>query len=251
MKRHGSLLADLVNMDVLLGLLIGIAASFIVVVSMQHETFKEYQELIAGSMALIGAAGAVVAVMYQIRHTQNIEDERRNRQMYAARSMMPHALSSLCEYAESCCAELRNVLGDARPPHDPEQVKLPDFFSLARVSDLQIEPLQQLLQFGEPEVQDRISELMRSLQIQQSRLNNRGFFVANNLIFARQYYTLIANTLEIYARASKFFSYARGREQEVPAVCKDDISSAAFSCGFDPEWRDLQKYIDKDWRPMA
>ena len=93
---------------------------------------------------------------------------------------------------------------------------------------------------------------MRSLQIQQSRLKNRGFFVANNFIFARQYYTLIANTLEIHARASKFFSYARGREEGVPAVCKDDISSAAFSCGFfDPEWGDLQKYIDKDWRPMA
>src|SRR5262245_52086306 len=110
---------DIFNLDVLFGFLIGFALCLVVMLLpwMQPKGIADYQELISGILALIGAAAAVVVVNRQIRQTQEIEearraaeDERRERRHYAARVMLPHALNSVWEYARASGDELRKIL---------------------------------------------------------------------------------------------------------------------------------------------
>lgn len=95
MRQKGSLIGDLFNMDVLFGILLGIAVPFWVWVAIQANAIREYQELIAGIMALFGAAIAVIAVMHQIRHAREMEEERREWHEYAARKMLSYTPNSL------------------------------------------------------------------------------------------------------------------------------------------------------------
>ena len=246
MKSKGSLFGDLFNLDVLFGILIGIAISFSILVGM-GEGIQAWQDLTGGILGVLGGAGAVIAVMHQIRHAQDMEDERRSREMYAARSMMPHALASICEYAELCAAQLRTVIGKSSPPKDPDRVTLPAQFDLPRVSELPLSPLEQLLQFGDSPIQDRLSTLMDRLQIQQSRIVNRSGHVVDNAVFARWYYTLIVDTLELHARASALFHCARRETDLIPdGITQQSFYSAAQQCGFGrPGWDALAALINE------
>jgi hypothetical protein len=241
------------NLDMILGALIGIAATMLLTTSRWFwaNGLEKYQGLLSGCLTLIGAAAAVGVVIRQINHAQEMENKRRERRMYAARAMMSHSLASLCDYAQRSCAELREMLGDARPPKDPEQVKLPDDFKTPEVSTLPLEPLQQLLQFGDEDIQSLLAKLMSHLQIQQSRIRNRSGHVIDNIIFARWYYPLIADSLEIYARASSLLDYARYPAAKVPdELTKDNFYSAAHHCEFlGPKWDELNKFIDQE-RPQ-
>ena len=250
MKPKRSLFGDLFNLDVLFGILVGIAVPFSILIGM-GEGIKAWQDLTAGILGVLGGAGAVIGVMYQIRHAQETEDERRERQMYAARSMMPHALASICEYAELCAAQLRAVVGEGSPPKDPDRVTLPARFDLPRVSELPLSSLEQLLQFGDSPIQDRLSTLMDRLQIQQSRIANRSGHVVDNAVFARWYYTLIVDTLELHARASALFHFAR-RETDLisDGITQQSFYSAAQQCGFGrPGWEAVAALISERLAP--
>ena len=255
-------MGDLINMDVLFGILLGIALPFALWVATQDipvavdkapvqpdNVVHAYQDLIAGILALIGAAGAVSAVIYQIRDARKMEEERRERQMYAARSMMPHALTSLCEYAESCCKELKDVAGKT-PPKNGEQVKFPPKFNIPQISELPLAPLQQLLEFGDEEIQNNISRLLQALQVQQSRLQHRNMPLSID-VFGYQYYTRIAEALEVHARAGALFPYARRTAETAPNFpTPDNMLAVVNHCGFwDLEWAPLKTFISERWKP--
>lgn len=113
----------LVNLDIILGILIGIAATMLLTTSrwFWERGLEHYQELLSGCFALIGAAAAVAAVMHQIHQAEEMENKRRARREYAARAMMPHALSAVCRYGTDCCLALRNLLSDHRDVEPPEE----------------------------------------------------------------------------------------------------------------------------------
>ena len=121
-----------------------------------------------------------------------------------------------------------------------------------KISELPIEPLQQLVQFGNKEIQDSISAVMQLLQVQQSRASNRNILAANEFAFARQYYSRISEALEIYARANLLFAYSRRTTEEAPQIpSRDEMFSAATQCGFwQPKWEQLEKFIYNHWRPF-
>ena len=97
------------------GLAIGFTASFIVVALVftaldhaQESWLKEYQALVAGLAALIGALFGVSAVRSQTRDARNIEIERRENQWRAARADLAFPLSSLQNY---CVDMLEHIQG--------------------------------------------------------------------------------------------------------------------------------------------
>jgi hypothetical protein len=59
-----------------------------------------YQNLIAGSLALLGAIWTVSAIKKQIKQTDDQERERRERKHLVAQAMASNALSQLSHYAE-------------------------------------------------------------------------------------------------------------------------------------------------------
>ena len=59
-----------------------------------------FQTLLGAILAIAGAWWTVSAIKRQIRHLETQETERRRRRNAAARSVMPAALSELCDYSE-------------------------------------------------------------------------------------------------------------------------------------------------------
>lgn len=78
------------------------------------EGFKNFQTLITGVFAVLAAVftawiihGQTEAVYDQIKRQDRRENERRERSEYAARSVLPHALSSVINYGQACVKVLR------------------------------------------------------------------------------------------------------------------------------------------------
>ncbi len=143
-----------INLDIVLGVIIGLGASILFASPWNWERgLKSYQELVVGVLSLAGAAAAVIAVMRQIAHAQEMEDERRARREYAARKMLPYALTALSRYAESCIS----ALNDTKDQPTPLNIST---MTLEPISELDVEPIKQLLEFGDRDIQDRISELL-------------------------------------------------------------------------------------------
>src|SRR4051794_35525172 len=67
---------------------------------------NRYQTLIVGVVAFVGAFLTVQAVRAQIQQADRLEDERRERESYAARATLPLALSAITGYAEGCMHEI-------------------------------------------------------------------------------------------------------------------------------------------------
>jgi hypothetical protein len=64
---------------------------------------NRYQTLIAGVFALVGAFLTVQAVRGQIQQADRLEEERRERESYAARAALPLALSGITITHSSAC----------------------------------------------------------------------------------------------------------------------------------------------------
>ncbi|MGB0922375.1 MAG: hypothetical protein ACPG06_11560 [Alphaproteobacteria bacterium] len=61
---------------------------------------KEWQTLIAGILALIGATITIVFLRMQINQQQRQFDHTLEAAAVAARARLPHALSDFCDYTE-------------------------------------------------------------------------------------------------------------------------------------------------------
>lgn len=233
-----------INLDIALGILIGLAAS-IVFASPWHweHGLKDYQELLAGGMALVGAAAAVIAVMRQINHAQEVEDDRRYRSMLSARTVMPQALSVLCAYAKECGAGLREVVNDSPPEEDHRWGDLHDrrFPSLP---ESPIPVLRECAQFGDKDLQLSIAKLAQTMQVQAARLNPLD--IQGEGFAAKAYfYDLIDDALEVYVRASMLFYYARMETEKAPTKpMLSDMRNAAKICGFElRDWAELEALL--------
>ncbi len=242
-----SQISDLLNMDVLFGVLIGVIFPFVVFVFMQANAIKEYQSLIAGILALIGAAFALIAVRHQIRHAQEVEDDRIARQMLAARAMMPHALSALSSYARDCCTQLQKLYTDTLPQNleNGERIFIPPDLAVPKIPDAAMATIKECLQFGDSAIQTRLREFIKQLQIQHSRLNG---LKKENDVGEHWYYTLISDALEVYARASMLFDYSRGENEVVPGEpVMGDLKSAANNCRFcGSNWAALLQRLERE-----
>lgn len=230
-----------INLDIVLGVLIGLAASILFASPWNWEHgLKDYQELVVGVLSLAGAAGAVIAVMRQVAHAQEMEDERLMRSMQSARTVMPQALSVLCAYAKDCGAALRETVNGVPPGDDHEWAELPPD-RIPRIPESPIPILRECAQFGNSDLQLCIAKLSQTLQVQAARLSQLDEGGRNSAYF----YNLVDDMLEVYARASSLFSYARMITDQAPSEpMLNDMRTAAFLCGFDlHHWEGLEDLL--------
>jgi hypothetical protein len=205
-----------------------------------------YQTLIAGLLALLGAWWTVNKLSEQIRQTAQIETDRRDRLNLAARTVMPAALSALVEYATICLKFLNQFHPDEYGVITPTPGVSPP-----SVPTEAILTLRDCIQFGDYSAAELIADMISKIQIQQARLVDILQFAseAGGIITQRNIDTYVVDALEVIARASKLFPYARRDLNGSPATpTVDDIRRAARLRGIDERREDVYALIDR-WEP--
>lgn len=69
-------------------------------------TLFDWQTLVAGVLALIGAGATVYYIHLQIKQVEYLEVARRSREEMAARAVLPLALSQIVKYAVDCIKQI-------------------------------------------------------------------------------------------------------------------------------------------------
>jgi hypothetical protein len=176
---------------------------------------NRYQTIIAVAGAFAGAWSTIRAVREQIAHSDKQEKQRRDYEEYAARSIMPLALSHITDYAGKCIVALVGVLQSrkgitSRVGSSSLSFTIPDFPKTV------IEPLQNLVKYSEKEYADQISYLLAFLQIQHGRLsqlqaNLKGPAGSSTTIIVTDFsiQSAIFDAAELYSKAEMLFEYAR------------------------------------------
>lgn len=181
------------------------------------QVIQNWQDLVAGALAVLAAIGGALLLNRQIRQTEKHEQSRLKRRFNAARATLPLTLSGLCAYATSMLAELSQIrrvfhyLGDEQIPHHfsppPPPIEL--------VSSLQgmIEATNQ------DNVVDLISEIIGEMQVLSGRVNMlTDVTEAHHVIGqAQNVDEYMLQAAKIYALASSLFEFAR-RENEVGPI---------------------------------
>ena len=212
----------------------------------QAKGIPVYQELLAGILSLFGAAAAVAVVIRQIRHAQEMEDERRERRVYAARAALTHAAAALSDYVDNSLEVIKNALGNTEPAADAiiSVVNL----RMPIAPETAIATLKELLEHGNKEVQAGAARLVSFLQVQRFQASR---IEKGNTTYGREYRFILADFIELQIRAMELLGYAR---HELPSLGEPDrwmFSAMALDLGFTPkEWPLLFGALEVQRRPQ-
>lgn len=213
---------DLDALSLMFGCLIGfVFTAFIFVAPLGLDwkiILKEYQDLIAGLVALVAAGFTILVINRQIMQAERLAEDNRRRRGYAARSMMPSALSSMSNYAQQCAKIPLHVIENstvdeglliAQPVANRPPVPL--------IPAGELSVLRDCIECADEAIQMQIADLISQLQIQNSRL--RGLYSEidddKEHALTRHYVEeLVIDALELYARSSMLFDYARRKTED-------------------------------------
>jgi hypothetical protein len=206
----------------------------------------DWQQLLAGLVALIAAGVGWLAIDRQVKQADRLEQERMGAKRAGARAALPAALDAICDYARECAESLALMFpssGDEGLPQGTrwEGRRLPMEMFLDIRALIETLPLRDGASFA---------ELLSKIQVQSSRLNsiqpsrlpNRvGVIVRSNL---EQY---IVDSADIYARSEAFFPYARGESEDVPhqSPTRDNILSALRRMGSMDSLPRIEERVDR------
>ena len=219
----------------------------------------QYQTLIGVFVALVAAGLPLWLVSKQIYQVYEIAGDQRERSNYAARALMPMALAALSDYAAECLRmvvpfywQAPNPLGRivAQGPLPPQPPIPTETIAVFRDCILMADDSPRLA----------AAELLAKLQIQhsrfrtlRSRLSGReqpaGFYVTRDNINQA-----ILDALEVYARTSLLFDYARRATEDVAHTIEPrDMVSAANNHDIDDEdFVDVHQMIERRFpQPIA
>jgi len=144
------------------GIFSGIVLSGLIGTTVSEEYFiqwvKEFQTLISGIIALVGALFTVAAIRRQISSSEKSHEDLLERNLVSARSVLPMALSELVTYGESCLSvSFRMAKG-----HEIEPLK--------KLSGSHNDVFREVIKYAPQERQEQMAELLAHLQVQISRM---------------------------------------------------------------------------------
>ncbi len=166
--------------------------------------------LVTGVAAVAAAYLSISAVQQQITQERTLEDERRTAKLTAARSVLALSLSNLCEYATDCANKNHQLLMQCGEDQFPESITIPEFPS---VPDAAIAVIKEMVEFSNGKQGRIFATLASKLQVQSARVRGmkrdkaRGILPSRHTIEA-----YLVDALEVYARCSALFAYARFEE---------------------------------------
>ena len=179
--------------SVILSLLIGS-----VCLSNYGPKFEEWQTLIAAVFATAAAIATIVLINMQINEGRRLEEERRERECRAARSVLPLALSLITQYGTNCM----------RAANLPNEQRLEAFRDprTQAIDDDIIEPFKECVRYADDDAAKAIFKLLSWLQIQNARF--RGY-ANQRRISDRDAIEAVLDAAKLNARATNLFWYGR------------------------------------------
>jgi hypothetical protein len=156
-----------------------------------------------GSILAVGTA-AWIAVYQQDKNKQ-LQDEQRERKHFAARAMLPAALSELHRHIDTCL----DLLHTYRDEIDETGGR--NTFESPQLSDSITKEIKDCIEFSDDGPRTRLAELLEYLQIQRSRISQMGAETPRIHMITTTYEinSRIVDTLDIYTRIDSLFPYAR------------------------------------------
>jgi hypothetical protein len=188
---------------------------------------KAWQDLAAGGLALLAAAG--VATVVEVR-----ERTRLSRQHRAARAVLPLALSGVVAFAETSIAGLMELITHA----SGSRVRgLPEgrLYQAPEIDPALIEPLRDAISTVKPSVGKRLAQLLAEMQVVQSNLSGLAVDLAIGETTVTSVEDFIYRALLIRARSDELFEYARAETERAPLSYPSakTLVSALNIMGFD------------------
>lgn len=178
---------------------------------------KEWQTLVAGLMAILGAFVGGGAVWYQTYLIEKREQCRLDHQHSAARAVLPLALDALVSYAHDCGRSLFLLLSStsttAVRPCNIVSYTPPPALNPAVISDLR-----DVIESSKQPIRHAISHLLINVQWLSARLRGIGQNIipgSVNLVTIVDLEDIILIAASIYARGEDLFAYAR-QETDIP-----------------------------------
>jgi hypothetical protein len=177
----------------------------------------QWQTLIAGLLALV----AIVWLQRQISFAREQENERRERQHFAARATMPAALNDVVDYAKAGIEALKTV---PRPTGNSALIAVPLEWTPPKLPGIPSEAvavLRTCIESADYGPRKEIAKLLSDLQICNSRLYDlfeetlspQGRARRSATSYNMQLY--FGDFLELYLRCDRMFRYARGEQPEI------------------------------------
>ncbi len=188
---------------------------------------ERWQTLLAGVLALIGAAAGAYFLHRQIRQNWSIEDKRRVRKRAALRATGPLALASISEYAIACVPPLKDLHQQCKGQRlAASTIRVP---SIPSVPTESITFLSDFIEYSEPGETDLIEQLLREIQVQSGRLKTMLLNIGspNWMVTKSNIEEYLIDTAGIYARAAASFNFFRGKSDKLPTqVNWEDVKAA-------------------------
>ncbi|MGF0524571.1 hypothetical protein ACQEDT_23985 [Agrobacterium pusense] len=182
--------------------------------------------LVTGLAAVAAAYVSVRAVRDQIEQERSLEDERRLAKLQAARSVLSLSLSNLCDYSTTCAQLNHDLLLQCGKDRLPRDIVLPAY---PVVPDTPVAVLKEMVELSDHTAGMVFAKLASKLQVQSARLRGTARDKAGGQSPSKS--TLeshLIDALEVYARCSCLFDYARFEAELVPEELPRGALSAAI-----------------------
>jgi hypothetical protein len=214
----------------------------------------QWETLLTGIVALGGAFWTVRKISEQIRQTEQLAKDHRERRARAACALLPLALSKTSEYAEKCLKRLDilercfNGSGTFDSSMAPNILTLP----IPSLSDDVLSILKESVEFVDNEPAKAIAKLTCCFQIQHSNIASNIYALRTTVSVLTITHRNIANdivwTAELYSLCGKLFPFSRDIPTKDYLISEKDMEKALrmLSLNFD----DPEPYLEI-WRGRA
>lgn len=172
---------------------------------------NRYQTLLAGIAALVAASASVFYLRRQIAQADQHRQDQILRDRAAARTVLPIALSSICTYAA------RSI----------ESLKARQAGHLSEMPNIPIEALEQLVATVRTLKVEHVipfAKIAQQMQIHNSRVSK---LKGGEPMAETNFHEYLLDAVEIYARASSLFDFARIEAEDLQSgLFADEMRSA-------------------------
>ena len=208
--------------------------------------FYDWQTLIAGFLAILAAMIGWVAIQGQVRQVETHDREMDRRRYAASRAMLPLALSGVSEYTHQCIDALLALYGES------ETIRKTDDFAPPTVPATSTADLRAMVEACSPVEGATIAKLLARIQVQMAGLRGlqRDLRVSETVVTRKHLEQFFVDTIEIQARASALYRFARGDEDDLPAAdpTRDMMTNAAYLLGIDDSYPAIWERISREYR---
>ena len=203
----------------------------------------DWQQMIAGMLALIAAGVSVLYLRKQISQADRHEKERWHRRSEAARALLPHTLNEIAEYAKLLADALKDYYRLAIKPREDHQrltIKVP-----APPPEL-LATLEKLVEVSDkPIVQEIVADIISEIQVLYARAMGLNEHAANPAGNLPNLYGYMVQAAVIHAQGSSLFPYARHETDQIGRkIDWNDVAVAAGTVGLvAPEFAEDQRLM--------